>query len=1447
MFLSLRSCFHLTPKVDVERFYRRRSLLLRPNFSVGAGLLLFLTSFSHCFSAQRDFPSVGRSSPSLSVAKILELPMQFEKNTGQTDGEVKFLSRGPGYTLFLTSTQAVFLLHSGKVFSEASRDAHPQETKGPIANNAELRMTLWGANPGPKIEGIGGMAGTASYFLNGDASRWQVGVPLFGKVDYQQVYPGIDLVYYGSQRQLEYDFVVSSRGNPDQISLRFEGAEGCDLNGQGDLVLHVKGKAVRWHKPFAYQENSSGRQEVPARFILKANFEIGFELGEYDRSRPLVIDPALIYSTYLGGGGSDFLSGVAVDGSGNAYVIGDTTSLNYPMHTAYRSTPVGGNDVFVTKVNASGNGLVYSTYLGGNSNDYAGAIAVDSAGNAYLAGATESLNFPTKNAAFSGNAGYRDAFIAKLGPFGTNLLYASYLGGASDDSGNAIAVDNSGNAYLAGDTFSIGTGNGPFPTAPNNAYQGNNNGGRDAFVAKFNTTLSGSASLVYSTFLGGISDDKANAIAIDGSGNAYVTGEIDSYPQFPANKPPIPPESDFPVLNAFRPLYNNGYIDPYTAGTSDGFITKLNAAGTGLIYSSFLGGADNDAGLGVTVDAKGRAYVVGESSSIDFPTTTDAVQPIVAGAESGFPAPDVFIAIVETNGSSLSYSTFLGGQDFESGSSIFKFGIAVDLFGNAYVAGQTSSIDDFPLTTAFDATNSSAQGLAFVAKINPAVPGRAGLIYSAMFGGDTDAQGGSGADNRATAIALDNSGNFYVAGFTTSSNFITENPFDAAYNGGFSDAFVAKFGSPPDLSVAMIPSADTVIVGTNLTYTVYINNNGRSTFTGVTNVVQFSTNVTFLAVNNSAGGWRTNGNQLIFNVGILTNNARVIGSITIATPTPVVMTNIATLSSFETASQELNTDNNVSVVVSTVRGVADVRLTVSATPEPAIVTSNLTYTLTVQNKGTIWPATQIVVTDALPVELSFVSATSNNLVNCSYDPFAGIVTCNVATLTNGASVTFNIVMSALTNGIVTNVPSVTAFEYDPITANNTAAVTSTVLGISDLGLGLTGPVTAFAGSNATYTFTVTNRGPSLADGVVLTDPLPAALSFVSATISQGSYVQTNGIITFSFATLASNAVAQATITVNSLNSGTILNAASITNTTAFDPTAGNNSAQVSTFYNPAADLGISQLVSPASVVAMSNVNFLITVTNRGPSTASNVVVLSTVPTALNVLSVQPPPGGSYSISNHVVTCNLGVLNNGASATVTVLVGTFVDGTFTNVASITSSTAELSSNDNSSGGVVLVTANPKAPLLKINRVGGNVVLYWSTVIPASYLLQANSDLSGNSWTFVTNSPRQIGNQYFVTNSNSRVKNFYRLVQLPATVTNFNVSGTMNLAGGTFQLSFTNPSGLGFTVLATTNLAWPLNAWSNLGPATESPPGSGKYQFSDPQVASNGRRFYRVRSP
>ena len=734
------------------------------------------------------------------------LPLSFAANEGAIDGRVRFLSRGPGYTLFLTDSEAVLRL-DGPSIDRPSKSSQSRRTE-----EAVLRMRLLGANPTPAATGLEPSAGKSNYFIGDDPTRWRADVPTYSKVRFAEVYPGVDLVYYGNQRQLEYDFVLAPGADPSAISLGFEGADRLQIDRHGDLVLHTRAGEVRWRRPVIYQEIAGKREAVDGRFVRNGKRAIGFQVGRYDRSRELVIDPVLVYSTYLGGStGTDVAFGIAVDAAGNAYIAGRTRSTDFPTTNALQTAhggSVGASDVFVSKLNATGNALVYSTYLGGTGLEEGLGIAVDSAGNAYLTGDTSSFNFPKVNAFQTTLQASGNAFVSKLNAAGNALLYSTYLGGsASLELGNDIAVNDAGHAYVVGMTNAA---NFPVKNAIHPAYGGNS----DGWVAKLDTTRSGNASLVYSTYLGGANLDYAHAIAIDTSGNAYVTGVT-----FSAN---------FPITA--------GAFQSTISGVGDAYVTKLNAAGTAVVYSTYLGGSAPFAaeeGRGIAVDASGAAYVIGSTGSTNFPTL-NGYQTTFGGGRG-----DAFVAKFDAGGGALLYSTYLGGDNTDSGA-----GIALDAAGSVYVAGTASSVN-FPTVNALQGFRNFD---AFVAKIDTAASGSASLLYSSFFGGT--------GDDAILALAVHPGGDIYVTGVTDSRDFPTVHPFQATLAGG-GDAFVSKFHFEPAApgldSITVTPANPSIALNGVQQFTAIRTFRDSSTL-DVTNSVTWTSVTPGVATIDGAGG-----------------------------------------------------------------------------------------------------------------------------------------------------------------------------------------------------------------------------------------------------------------------------------------------------------------------------------------------------------------------------------------------------------------------------------------------------------------------------------------------------------------------------------------------------------------------------------------------------------------
>ena len=651
------------------------------------------------------------------------LPLSFEANMGQVDGAVKFLARGVGYTFFLTSSEAVLDFLRNHETAESS----------PSANHV-IRLKPVGSNPNPKVSGHHELPGKIHYFIGNDPARVHTDVSLYAKVRMEDVYPGIDLLYYGNRRQLEFDWIVAPGCDPNVIRFAVEGIADLRIDAEGNLLMDESG-GLRLKKPLVYQESEGSRTEVVARYVLLGKREAGFDLGDYDASLPLIIDPVITYSYIFGGtGGGEVGLGIAVDSFGNAFVTGYTPSSDFPVQNGAQGIFGGSSDAFVSKLNASGNALVYSTYLGGDNNDYCFDIALDSSGNAYVVGETWSSDFPTVNALQpTHGGGTSDGFVTKLNPSGSAIIYSTFLGGSDGDKGNGIAVDSFGNAYVTGETESVN-----FPIL--NAFQNLNAGLHDVFVTKLNAAGNG---MIYSSYLGGVFNDFGKDIALDSCNNAYITGQAGS--------------ADFPTENPYQG--NN-------AGNYDVFVAKLPVSESTPIYSTYLGGSSDEIGYGIRVDASGNAYVTGQTSSQDFPTR-NAFQTTNSGSY------DVFVTKLNASGNDIVYSTYLGGSSHDYG-----YGLAVDPSGIAYLTGQTFSMD-FPTVNPIQ-ENAGGGYDAFIAQLNST---GGVLLFSTYLGGISN--------DWSYAIAIDYSGGVYVTGETFSSDFPKDTPMTGA-----DDIFVTKIGIP---------------------------------------------------------------------------------------------------------------------------------------------------------------------------------------------------------------------------------------------------------------------------------------------------------------------------------------------------------------------------------------------------------------------------------------------------------------------------------------------------------------------------------------------------------------------------------------------------------------------------------------------------------------------------
>ena len=650
----------------------------------------------------------------------------FSENSGQWPSEVKYSAT----TVFGN----VAFTDSGFFYYLSTSENNTTEV---------IVLKLIGANdvtPG----GYSQLPSSSNYIVGNDPSKWLTGVNSYERITYKNIWDGIDLSFYFSNGCLKYEFIVEAHAKINDIAIQVDGANISVQN--GSLVIESKENRLNDSTPTAYYKDD--HEGIASTFIVRNNV-YSFSLGDHNESRAIVIDP-MVYSTFLGGSGDDYGYTIAVDASGCAYVAGYTASLDFPTTAGTFDKSIGGKtDMFVTKVNAKGNGLVYSTYLGGSGNDYGYTIAIDANGCAYLSGTTESSNFPTSAGAYNTSfGGVLDAFVTKLNANGSGLVYSTYIGGSLDDRCYGIAVDASDCAFITGTTWSS-----DFPVTTG-AYKTSISGERDAFVTKLNANGTG---LIFSTCLGGKDVDYGYDIAIDSSDLVYVAGVTWS--------------SDFPTTGG-------AYDTSYNGGISDAFITKLNANGTGLIYSTLLGGAGEDECFAIAIDASGNAYVTGDTGSTDFPTTVGAYDSSLSGSQ------DAFVTKLNANGTDLVYSTYIGGIARE-----MSYSLAIDSSGNAYITGDTGSTD-FPTTSgandrSFNGGSSNGGNTdAYMTKLNAT---GTGLLYSTFIGGSDN--------DYSYSIAVDSAGNVYITGGTYSTDFpTTSRAYDTSHNNG-EDGLIVKIAT----------------------------------------------------------------------------------------------------------------------------------------------------------------------------------------------------------------------------------------------------------------------------------------------------------------------------------------------------------------------------------------------------------------------------------------------------------------------------------------------------------------------------------------------------------------------------------------------------------------------------------------------------------------------------
>ena len=1072
-----------------------RALLLSFSLVFGARILAARDSGDERASVpDKQSTALAAKQQAEASATLQNLPLRFELNQGQSDARVKFLSRGSNHTLFLTASEAVLALRDpGKqapsakpAFGNKALASHlPSELAPPLY----MRMAWVGANLGAQVDGEDELPGKANYLIGSSPSNWRRHVPLYRKVRYRDVYPGVDVVYYGNDGKIEYDLIVSPGAELKKIRLWFPGATKTRISAQGDLVLRLGRDFITLHKPVVYQEEAllpgvpPSKHYIDGRYVAQNAHQFGFQVGFYDPARPLVIDPALTYSTFIGGSNQDAGTHVAIDSSGTAYIVGFSDSPDFPVSNPLQSTNKSSRSVFLAKINTLAPGassLVYSTYLGSAGIAMGRGIAVDSTGNVYIVGDTNSKTFPITPGAFQTSCKgtcVNNAFVAKIDSFGSSLLYSSYFGGSNFDFGFGVAIDSAGRMYFTGTTSSS-----DFPTtvgAFQTAYKGGSSPGTrhgDSYVSVLNPAGNGAADLVYSTYLGGSGDDFAWGLAVDASNFVYVTGSTLS--------------SNFPVTPT---AFQSALAGVGNIGIGDGFLVKLNPAGLGandLLYSTYFGGVNDDWGESIAVDSSGFAYVIGTTTSPNFPSTSTAFHPNFSpGSCNANQCADAIIMKLDPRSSgagSLLYSTFLGGSGFDLG-----HGIAVDAAGILYASGETGS-NDFPLVNPIQTTCGGGCPNpvpdVFIAKLDLTQTGSAALLFSTFLGGNGTDTGQS--------IAIDPEGNAYVTGQTFSSNFPTMMPFQPVCKNCSSssdDGYLARvcITACPSSSVSppTLAFGNQTLGSTSNPQPVTLSNPGAGTLT----IISITAPTGFIQ-SNSCGVVLSAASNCAINVTFSPQSAGPFsGALTILT------------NASPTATQVSLSGTGVAVTLA---------------PSPG----NLNYS-----------AQQVATTSALqPVTLSNSGPTAISVssIQASGD-FAQTNNCGTS-LAPSTTCTVNVTFAPTASGTRSGMLTITdSAANSPQTVSLTGTGTAPVIGVSSNALTFSAQV--LGSSSVSQPVTVSNTGTA-----------PASISSISAS---GDFAQTNNCGT----SLATSATCTVNVTFTPTATGTRTGSLSIADNAAGSP------------------------------------------------------------------------------------------------------------------------------------------------------------------------------------------------------------------------------------------------------------------------------------------------------
>ena len=718
-----------------------KNIFLKQSMVIGILVLFIGASLIPCISGSNT-----ENHDEITINNDISKPIFFTENIGQYAKDVLFQTQMLGATVYLCKENIVTVL------------SRPIEENSDQREVLSIVTELVNANPDVTVIGKNVLPHKNNYFIGNNPDNWYTDVTNYEAVYYKDIYSGIDLKFYSNKNTLKYDFYVKPGVDPSVIKIEYKGIENLKMTSTGDIEIDTKFGQIFENKPFIYQSVKGVKKEISGQFKIINSNVFGFALDdEYDTENLLVIDPTLVYSTYLGGStGYDWGFDIAVDSNGDTYTVGNTDSTDFPLHNPYQGTNAGATDVLVSKLSSSGNTLLYSTYLGGLSSDEGYGIDIDSSGHAYVTGVTYSNNYPTFSAIFPNLQGVQDAFVTKLHPSGNSLVYSTYLGGTDWEWGLDIVVDSNNQACVVGWTTSI-----DFPHI--NAYDTSHNGVLDAFVTQLDQP---GGMLLYSTYLGGYDSDVGTGIDIDSSGNAYITGYTWS--------------SNYPVTptTAYDSSYNGG---------GDIIVTILDTTTSGsgsLVYSTFIYGQGDDFGYDIKVDSNGIVYVTGETGSTInqyFPVTSNAYQQFLYGARDAF-----FFKLDHTltppYPTQMLYCSYLGGMTGGSGIDA-AWAIDLDSNNNAYIAG-TTECSDFPLVNSLGSYTGGNE--AFASLFDPTSSGSASLLDSTYIGGTNHDEG--------QGIAIDNNDDAYVTGGTYSTDFPTQNPYQGSL-AGYSDAFITKIAT----------------------------------------------------------------------------------------------------------------------------------------------------------------------------------------------------------------------------------------------------------------------------------------------------------------------------------------------------------------------------------------------------------------------------------------------------------------------------------------------------------------------------------------------------------------------------------------------------------------------------------------------------------------------------